>query len=324
MKAAPLIEELKKEPAFKYALVHTGQHYNFKMSEVFFKELKIPKPKYNLNVGSVSPAGQISRIMQRLERVLLKEKPGLVVVMGDINSTLAAALTAVKTGIPLAHIESGLRSFNKKMPEETNRIIVDHISDYLFVSEQDGIDNLIKEGISTKKIFYVGNIMIDTLLKSKPCKRKKGDYAVLTLHRQENVDNKKVFNQILKALGKIPIEIIWPVHPRIKNFKRTKNMKIVNPLGYLEFISLINNSCFVMTDSGGVQEETTFLNIPCLTLRTETERPVTVSKGTNIIAGIEEKEIIKQAKKILSGKVKKARPIKYWDGHAAKRIVKAL
>ena len=344
IKIRPLLKELKKSRKFKYALVHTGQHYDFRMSQIFFQELKIPKPRHNLNVGSDSPVSQLAKIIERLEKVILAEKPDLVAVVGDINSTLAGALTASKMEIPIVHIEAGLRSFNRKMPEEINRVIVDHLSDFLFVSDPAGIKNLIKEGVPKNKIFYAGNIMIDTLKNFqfsifnfqtyKKFGLEKKNYAVLTLHRSENVDNKEIFRKIINILEKIKIKIIWPLHPRDKKqiirfglldrIKKIKNLEILNPLGYLDFLSLINKALVVLTDSGGVQEETTFLNVPCLTLREETERPITVSQGTNIIVGTDEKKIIGQINKILKSNFKKTKPIRYWDGKTAKRILKVL
>jgi len=356
IKAAPLLKEFKKYRQFKPILVHTGQHYDYNMSGSFFKELDIPKPDYNLEVGSGTHAWQTAEIMKRLEKVILKERPKSVIVVGDVNSTLAGALTAAKLHIPVVHIEAGLRSFDMSMPEEINRVLTDRISDFLFVTEPSGIRNLVKEGISRKKIFYVGNIMIDTLKNQKPKIKNKRykpkifkqlnlkpkKYAVLTLHRPSNVDDRKILKNLLETFKIISqkIPIIFPIHPRtkkqIKKFKlkikiclptnRQGNckLKIVTPLGYIDMLSLMANSKFVLTDSGGIQEETTVLKIPCLTLRENTERPITVEIGTNTIVGRDRNEILKQVNKILSGKYKKGKIPKYWDGKTAERIVKFL
>ncbi|MBZ9572246.1 UDP-N-acetylglucosamine 2-epimerase (non-hydrolyzing) [Patescibacteria group bacterium] len=346
IKIAPLIEEFKKHRNIKTVLVHTGQHYDFEMSKVFFQELKIPKPNYNLGVGSGTHAYQIGEIMIRFEKVILKEKPDLVIVVGDVNSTLAGALTAVKLHIPVAHVEAGLRSFDLKMPEEVNRLLTDQISDYLFVTEPSAIKNLLREGLERKKIFFVGNIMIDTLLRYKNIflKRKtlqkfgfrRRQYALLTLHRPKNVDYKEVFRGILEALTEIQkrIKIIYPIHPRtkkrIKEFgfkdkiKRMKNLILVKPVGYLNMLNLMGNAKLVLTDSGGIQEETTVLSIPCLTIRKVTERPITCEIGTNKVIGLQKENIIKESLKILNGKTKKGKIPKYWDGKTAKRIVNII
>jgi len=338
VKIAPFIAELEKYKNFKSILVHTGQHYDFGMSESFFKDLSIPKPDYNLSVGSGSFAFQMSEIIKKMETVILKEKPDLIVVTGDVNSTLAGALIAKTSKILVAHIEAGLRSFDNRMIEEMNRILTDRISDFLFITEPSAKNNLLKEGIPNKKIFFVGDIMIDSLkgaeslIKSSNC----DDYVVLTLHRPENVDDKNLFKEILEAVTEIQkkIKIIWPIHPRtnsrIKEFgfeymvKNMKNIKLVSPLGYIDMLSLNKNAKFIMTDSGGIQEEATFFGVPCLTIRDNTERPVTVEVGTNIIAGTKKDRIIKEAYKILLGKIKKGKIPKYWDGKTAERIVKIL
>ncbi len=346
VKISPLLEEIKKKKKIESVLINTNQHYDCKLSDIFFSELRIPQPNYNLKVGSGSHAWQTAKIIERMEPILKKESPDLVIVVGDVNSTLAGALTAAKLKIPIAHVESGLRSFDKDMPEEINRLLTDHLSSYLFVSEPSGVKNLIKEGISRKKIFLVGNIMIDTLLKQKEKALKipilkriavqKYNYAVLTLHRPENIDNKIFFKRLLKVIDVIceKIEVIWPVHPRgkkrlrefsfLKQLKRIKNLKMIPPLGYLEIVSLMAQSKFVLTDSGGIQEETTVLNIPCLTLRENTERPITVNKGTNIVVGRNPKKIIREVTRILNGNIKKGKIPRYWDGKTASRIVNIL
>lgn len=354
MKISPLLGEFEKNSKFRPILVHTGQHYDYEMSESFFKNLNIPKPNYNLEVGSGPHGWQTGKIMIEFEKVCLKEKPCLVIVVGDVNSTLAGALTAIKLHIPVAHIEAGLRSFDRTMPEEINRLLTDQIADYLFVSDPAGIKNLIQEGIPRQKIFYVGNIMIDTLLrhkseirnpksetnlKSQILKRlniKKNQYAVLTLHRPSNVDDKKTLKNLFQTFEIVQnkIKIIYPIHPRtqkkIKEFgfekwvQGSKNLILIQPVGYLDMLNLMINSKFVLTDSGGIAEESTVLNIPCLTLRKNTERPITVKIGTNIIVGTNKNKILKEVNKILSNQGKKGKCPKYWDGKTCQRIVKIL
>ncbi len=346
MKIAPIIDEMKKRSKLTPILVHTGQHYDKEMSKLFFDDLKLPPPDIYLGVGSASHAVQTAKIMVKFEKVLLKEKPDLVVVVGDVNSTIACTLTAVKFFIPVAHIEAGLRSFDRTMPEEINRILTDSISDYLFTTCHDANKNLLKEGISKDKIHFVGNVMIDTLLKHikkashsgilKKLNLQPKDYAALTLHRPSNVDDKKVFVRILDAFGEIQkkIKIVFPIHPRTKKrieefglnnkIRKMKNFKIVDALGYLDFLKLMSESKFVLTDSGGIQEETTILKIPCITLRETTERPITVTEGTNIIVGSNKEKIIKESLKIIKGKEKKGKIPKFWDGKAAERIANIL
>lgn len=356
MKMAPVHKELLKfKSKIQHKIIHTGQHYDKKMSDVFFKELELPKPNIYLGVGSDSHAKQTAMIMTKLEDVLLKEKPDLVLVYGDVNSTIAAGLVCAKiykqdcSPIPLVHIESGLRSNDRNMPEEINRILTDNIADYLFVTEKSGYENLIKNGFDRKKIFFSGNTMIDSLInylkkagKSKIlnelCVSKKS-YALVTLHRPSNVDNKISLQKILRILKSIndinnSTDIVFPIHPRTvkmidkfklrKEFDVIKNLIITEPLGYLDFLELIKNSKFILTDSGGIQEETTFLKIPCLTLRENTERPVTLSEGTNILCGLNEDKIYNEITKIESGKIKKGKIPKFWDGKAAYRIVHTL
>jgi len=361
IKIAPLLREFKEYSNLKPILVHTGQHYDKGMSQSFFQDLKIPKPDYNLEVGSGSHGQQTGRIIMEFEKVCLKEKPNLVMVVGDVNSTLAGALVAAKLCIPLAHIEAGLRSYDRRMPEEINRLLTDQISDWLFVTEPSAIKNLTNEGIPRRKIFYVGNIMIDSLLKYKSqisnpksqtnskskilnrLKLEKKNYAVLTLHRPENVDDKKTLQNLFETFKTISqkISIIFPAHPRtIKQIKKfglgirnclpsvalakEGKLKIVASLGYLNMLLLMVNSKLILTDSGGIQEEATALGIPCLTLRQNTERPITVSVGTNIIVGNNKKKTLKEIDKIMLGQGRKGKIPKYWDGHTAKRIVKIL
>ena len=347
MKIAPIIEEIKKHEDMEYILVHTGQHYNKEMSAVFFDDLKLPRPDVYLGVGSGSHAEQTARIMLAFEKVLVQEKPDLVIVVGDVNSTIACSLVAVKLQIKVAHIEAGLRSFNWEMPEEINRVLTDRIADFLFTTERDANNNLEKEGIPKEKIFFVGNVMIDTLMKNKKKAEEKSTilkklglekdkYAAMTLHRAEIVDKKEALANILSAIDRIQenTKLVYPIHPRtnkrIKEFgfekilDKMKNLMVIYPLGYLDFLKLMSDSKFVLTDSGGVQEETTVLRIPCLTLRNETERPVTVEQGTNIIVGTDKERIIEESMKILQGKRKSGEIPELWDGGAAERIVDIL
>ena len=327
-------------------VLHTGQHYDKVMSKEIFEDLSLSKPDIYLNVGSGSHAKQTAKIMDRTDDVISKEKPDLVLVVGDVNSTLACSLVAAKLKIPIAHVEAGLRSFNWEMPEEINRVLTDHISNFLFTTEKSANNNLIKEGFSKNKIFFVGNVMIDTLKnhlrKTKQSKildklkLKKKSYALLTLHRPEVVDKKEKLHQvlgILKSIGqKIPI--IFLVHPRTKKkikefklnneFNKISNLIINEAVGYLDFLSLESNARFILTDSGGVQEEATILRVPCLTFRKETERPVTVEIGSSIVTGLDKKKILKQVNLILKNRFKNSKTPPFWDGKAAKRIVKII
>ncbi len=354
MKIAPLIRAFRKYPQVNHFLVHTGQHYDSNMSDVFFRELDIPCPEINLEVKSGSHAIQTARIMEGLEPILLHEKPDLVIVVGDVNSTMAAAIVAKKLCIPVAHVEAGLRSFDSRMPEEINRKLTDAISDFLFTPSPDADENLLKEGVNKKNIFQVGNCMIDTLFfELKKLEKKKqpidfseplslegrghgeGDphrYAVLTLHRPSNVDNPKVFKNLLETFGKISkkIPIQFPIHPRtmerMKHFglSTAKDITLLDPLSYVDFLKLYKNAAFVITDSGGIQEETTVLQIPCITLRENTERPITVTHGTNHLVGINQKKILKTVDTILKNKTRKTTKICHWDGKTAERIAKIL
>jgi len=357
MKIAPLIRVIDKyneglptnnSRLIDYLLVHTGQHYDYEMSQVFFQDLELPKPDIYLGVGSGTHAEQTGRVMIEFEKVLLKEKPDPVIVVGDVNSTLAAALAAVKLHISVAHVEAGLRSFDRTMPEEINRLLTDAISDYLFTPSPDADENLRREGIPEQKIFFVGNIMVDSLLNNKP-KAEKSDilerlglatshqspvkpYALLTLHRPSNVDDKQSLTRIIAALEQITerIPVVFPAHPRTQkklkefNLHLKSNVLIIPPLGYLDFLNLEMNSRFVMTDSGGMQEETTVLNIPCLTLRDTTERPITITQGTNILVWNDTSRIVEEAFNILDGRAKKGRCPELWDGKAAERIVMVI
>jgi UDP-N-acetylglucosamine 2-epimerase (non-hydrolysing) len=331
----------------KTLLVHTGQHYDAKMSCLFFEELNIPRPDINLEVGSGSHAVQTAEIMKRFEPVVLSFKPDYVLVVGDVNSTIACGLVAVKLGVKLIHVEAGLRSFDRTMPEEINRIVTDSISDLLFVTEQSGIDNLTNEGINSDKIHLVGNVMIDTLLANREksqgsailgqLRLVKKKYAVVTLHRPSNVDNPGSFEKILAAFESMQkeIKLVFPVHPRTRNnlegtylhdyVKRMQNLILLEPVGYLDFLKLMSHAALVITDSGGIQEETTILGIPCMTLRDNTERPVTIEEGTNQLVKSETENIISAYRELkakdfnVSGCVPR-----YWDGKAAERIVEII
>jgi len=346
MKIAPLMKEMKKFPEIHPLLVHTGQHYDEKMSKLFFEDLQIPKPDIDLEVGSASHAVQTARIMIAFEQVLLKEQPDLVVVVGDVNSTIGCALPAVKLHIPVAHVEAGLRSFDRTMPEEINRVLTDAISEYLFVTEPSGKENFLNEGISKEKIYFVGNVMIDTLLANKAKADKSfiletlalrpREYAMLTLHRPSNVDVRETFLRILDALKEIQMHlpIIFPIHPRTQKriaefgltprIRTMENFHLIEPLGYLDFLKLMAESQLMLTDSGGIQEETTILNVPCITLRETTERPVTVEQGTNVVVGTNPERIIKESLNVLNGKAFSTKMPDLWDGKASERIVKIL
>ena len=353
MKIAPLMRAISKHNAssrgtpIKPVLIHTGQHYDYEMSQVFFQNLELTQPDIHLDIGSGTHAEQTGKVMIGFEEVLLREKPDLVVVVGDVNSTLAAALAAVKLHIPVAHIEAGLRSYDRTMPEEINRLLTDAISDYLFTPSPDANENLEREGIPPKKIFLVGDVMVDSLLHCKPIAEQsqilgqlglsENNYALLTLHRPSNVDNRESLSKIMEALGEISrrIPIVFPAHPRtqkrLKEFDLLNHLPIANnqlcitePLGYIDFLKLEMNTRFVMTDSGGIQEETTVLDIPCLTLRNTTERPITIIQGTNILVGNDTQRIIEEAFRIIDGNGKRGSCPELWDGKAAERIVNIL
>lgn len=347
MKIAPLIRVFKENGNFHTLLVHTGQHYDAKMSKLFFDELHIPKPDINLEVGSGSHAVQTAEVMKRFEPVVLDFKPDYVLVVGDVNGTIACGLVAVKLGVKLIHVEAGLRSFDRTMPEEINRILTDSISDLLFVTEQSGVDNLKNEGVNSDKIHLVGNVMIDTLLSNKE-KAEKSDilekmglkkkgFAVITLHRPSNVDDMANLEKIICAFEVIEkdLKLIFPIHPRTRKniagidlqarVEAMKNLILLEPVGYLDFLCLTSNAALVMTDSGGIQEETTILQIPCMTLRENTERPVTITKGTNRLVHIDTQDILKHYNEIKAGNFEaKGRIPKFWDGKAAERIVNIL
>lgn len=355
MKIAPIIWEMTKYPHdFEPVLVHTGQHYDANMSEVFFDELELPRPDVNLEVGSGSHSWQTAQVMLRFEPIVLSCKPDWVIVVGDVNSTLACALVCSKLGIQAAHVEAGLRSFDRTMPEEINRLLTDAIADLLFVTEESGRENLRREGIPPDKIQFVGNVMIDALKMLRP--RWEGSsifrrlgldpdhpFAVLTLHRPSNVDDPRVLMDLLKALHELShhLPIIFPAHPRVKpnvlplgnlvwprldlgESVPTKGLAGLDPLGYLDFIALMSRARLVLTDSGGIQEETTILGVPCLTLRQTTERPVTVTHGTNRVIGTDPARILHESLCVLAQPPRAIGSPPLWDGRAAARIVKIL
>lgn len=325
-------------------LVHTGQHYDENMSRVFFDELGLPKPDVNLNVGSGSHAQQTARIMQAFEAVLLQHQPDIVLVAGDVNSTIACALDAVKLGIPVAHLEAGLRSFDRSMPEEINRLLTDSISSYLLTPSIDGDQNLGREGVAAEKIFRVGNAMIDSLTTHLPRARAlelpqkmgvaPGGYALLTLHRPANVDEEAILRPLLRVMFRLSerLPVLFPLHPRTKKQAEKfgllaaveEHLQVLEPLGYLEFLALQADAKFVLTDSGGIQEETTCLGVPCLTLRNNTERPVTVEQGTNTLVGVVPDVVQAAIDDIFASGGKRGRVPELWDGQTAARVVQAL
>jgi len=345
IKVASILKACRKAPEIESMLVHTGQHYTENMSKTFFEELDILAPDINLGVGPGSHAQQTAKIMKHFEPVVLEHAPDAVLVVGDVNSTVACALVAAKLGVKTIHVEAGLRSFDRTMPEEINRILTDAISDILFVTEPSGLTNLECEGIDGTKVHFVGNVMIDTLefYREKASSSRilndlnlqAKEYAVVTLHRPSNVDQHKALKRILDGLAEIQkeIKLVFPAHPRtLKNLissglmqrpKDLPNMLIIEPLGYLDFLKLMSESKLVITDSGGIQEETTILGIPCLTLRENTERPVTISEGTNRLVGTDTQRIIAGYKESLNTPTKKVRP-RLWDGKAAERIVQVI
>ena len=337
MKAAPVLHALGRRPAIKQTLVHTGQHYDVDMSDVFFSQLEMPSPDVNLGVGSGSHAQQTAEIMSRFEPVVLERKPDVVLVYGDVNSTVAAALVSAKLGIRVGHVEAGLRSFDWTMPEEINRVVTDRLADLLFTPSEDGDVNLAHEGVPGKKIFRVGNVMIDSLVRLLPAAMrcpKNGfpeRYALVTLHRPSNVDDSKTLRNILESLLEIneDLSVVFPVHPRtrqrIEEFGlNAEKLHLSGPLPYVEFLAMQQRAAVVITDSGGIQEETTYLGVPCLTLRDNTERPVTVTLGTNVIVGQERDKLSSELSKIVAGKAKKGTIPPLWDGHAAERIADVL
>jgi len=351
IKIAPIIRAIDKYnnsaggKALKSVLVHSGQHYDYEMSKVFFEDLDLPEPDIHLGVGSGTHAEQTARVMTKFEEVLFREKPDLVIVVGDVNSTLAGAITAAKMHIPIGHVEAGLRSRGQNTPEEINRLLTDTISDYLFTPLASADENLIREGIPENKIFLVGNVMVDSLFyhrqraeQSRVLSKlglRQGDYAILTLHRPANVDNRERLKRISEAIREVSrrIPIVFPAHPRTKrNIEKfglnalieDEHIQIIKPLGYLDFLKLMMNARFVMTDSGGIEPETTVLGIPCLTMLDSTAWVETVNQGTNTLVGDENQKITTEAFKILDGQEKKGSVPELWDGKTAERIVNIL
>lgn len=345
MKIAPLMEAYAAAPEIEPVLVHTGQHYDRNMSDLFFRELGIPEPDLNLGVGSGSHAEQTAEIMKAFEPVVIEERPDWVLVVGDVNSTIACGLVAVKLGVRLAHVEAGLRSFDRGMPEEINRILTDSISDLLFCTEQSGVENLRREGVASEKVHLVGNVMIDTVLRHRARAEAStlleelglaaGGYAVLTLHRPANVDDPAVLSQLLDAIEVVQrdLVVVFPAHPRTRaqlegdlaaRVASLDGLRILEPVGYLDFLKLMSSARLVLTDSGGIQEETTILQVPCITLRESTERPITVDVGSNQVVGRDPQRILAAYRGVLSGEDEGGGIPPLWDGRSAARIVEIL
>lgn len=344
VKIAPIMAELGEFPFISTTLVHTGQHYDARMSDSFFNNLEIPRPDTNLKVQSAGAIGQIAEIMSRMEPVLERVRPDMVIVVGDVNSTVAAAIAAVKAGCRVAHVEAGLRSFDRSMPEEINRILTDSICDLLFTTEPSAEENLLREGVPPARIHFVGNVMIDTLFRYRNRARQSGvlagldlaprEYVVLTLHRPGNVDDEGTLGMLLSAIARIQAEIpvVFPVHPRTRRHLEAlagvlppmPGLRLADPMPYLDFVQLMAEARCVLTDSGGIQEETTALRVPCLTLRLNTERPITVSRGTNRIVGIDPGAIYESWREVAEGRWKAGELPDLWDGKAAGRIVRVL
>jgi UDP-N-acetylglucosamine 2-epimerase (non-hydrolysing) len=344
MKVGPLLAELRRHSRrFAVQLIHTGQHYDPEMSDIFFAELDLPRPDRSLGVGSGTHAEQTAKVMIAFEKACVEDRPDLVVVVGDVNSTLACAITAKKLCIPVAHVEAGLRSRDWSMPEEVNRIVTDAVSDYLFTPSRDADRNLLQEGIEPKRIFFVGNVMIDCLLKLLPKAADRntpasfgvdaGKYAVLTLHRPSNVDDPDVFRGIVEVLAELSrtLPVVWPIHPRarknleafglLEKIAGSANVKLTGPVGYLDMLALNRQAKLIITDSGGLQEEATILRVPCVTLRHNTERPITIEAGCNQLAGNEPACIRAAISTVLDGPRREIHPPELWDGHSAERIV---
>ncbi len=337
MKAAPVLHALHTRPGMRQTLVHTGQHYDKNLSDVFFSQLEIPQPDVNLGVGSGTHARQTADIMNGFEPVLIERKPDLVLVYGDVNSTVAATLVCAKLLVPVAHVEAGHRSFDRTMPEEVNRIVTDRLADLLFTPSEDGDENLLREGVSPEKIHRVGNVMIDSLVRLLPAATRSSTnglperFALVTLHRPSNVDDAETLKSILQSLlaASDQLDIVFPVHPRtrtrIAQFGLTiDKLHLLDPVPYIEFLALQRRATAVITDSGGIQEETTYLQVPCLTLRSNTERPITVTMGTNTLVGQDSRKLAVELSAILDGKAKRGSIPPLWDGHAGERIADVL
>jgi UDP-N-acetylglucosamine 2-epimerase (non-hydrolysing) len=361
MKVAPLHRAIQKLAGWTSMIVHTGQHFDAKMSDVFFTQLELPKPDFFLGIGGGSHTEVTAKIMVAFEKIVEAEKPDLIIVVGDVTSTLACTLVAIKMGIKVAHVEAGLRSFDRTMPEELNRILTDSVADYLFVTEESGMQHLKNEGVADERVFFAGNVMIDSLVRyqekaktttilkdlglstddsrlaTSDSRLATDDYIVMTMHRPANVDTEKGLHSILELieLSSKDTKIIFPIHPRTRahmekfgladRLDQAKNLIMTEPLGYLEFIELMSNATAILTDSGGIQEETTYLGVPCLTFRDSTERPITVTLGTNqLLSDLDPKKTYTALKEILAGKVKKGSIPPLWDGKAAERIAAKL
>jgi UDP-N-acetylglucosamine 2-epimerase (non-hydrolysing) len=337
MKLAPVLRALSTRNNVRQTIVHTGQHYDANMSDVFFQQLGVPAPDVNLAVGSGSHAQQTAGIMTRFEAAVLDRKPGMVLVYGDVNSAVAAALVCAKLQIKVGHVEAGLRSFDRTMPEEINRLVTDQLADVLFTPSEDGDLNLAREGIAKEKIHLVGNVMIDSLVRLLPEALKHGrngfpeSYALVTLHRPSNVDDGGTLSEILQSLLEVSknLAVLFPAHPRTRQRLEAfgmdaRQLRVLDPVPYVEFINLQRNATVVITDSGGIQEETTYLGVPCLTLRDNTERPVTVSQGTNILVGKDPEKLRIELESILQGNAKRGTIPPLWDGYAAERIARVL
>ncbi|WP_395617065.1 non-hydrolyzing UDP-N-acetylglucosamine 2-epimerase [Aquirufa sp.] len=347
MKVAPLHRAIQKLAGWTSKIVHTGQHFDAKMSDVFFTQLELPEPDFFLGIGGGSHTEVTAKIMVAFEKIVEAEKPDLIIVVGDVTSTLACALVAIKMGIKVAHVEAGLRSFDRTMPEELNRILTDSVADYLFVTEESGMQHLKNEGVADERVFFAGNVMIDSLVRYQEKAKtttiledlglSTSDYIVMTMHRPANVDTKEGLESILELieLSSQDTKIIFPIHPRTrahmekfglaKRLDQAKNLIMTEPLGYLEFIQLMSNATAILTDSGGIQEETTYLGVPCLTFRDSTERPITVTLGTNqLLSDLDPKKTYAALVEILAGNVKKGSIPPLWDGKAAERIATQL
>jgi UDP-N-acetylglucosamine 2-epimerase (non-hydrolysing) len=337
MKVAPVLNAFKGREKVVQTLVHTGQHYDVNMSDVFFQQLGIPEPDVNLAVGPDTHARQTAEIMVRLEPVVLERQPDIVLVYGDVNSTMATALVCAKLGVRVGHVEAGLRSFDRTMPEEINRLVTDQLADVLFTPSEDGDENLLREGIPAGRIFRVGNVMIDSLVRLLPeAKKRKIDdlperYALVTLHRPANVDDSATLKGILESLLEVnrDLTVVFPTHPRtrkrIEDFcLNASQLRLLAPYPYVDFLGLQSRATVVITDSGGLQEETTYLGVPCLTMRENTERPITVSMGTNVLVGRDRDKLRTELSKVLAGKAKKGAIPPLWDGHAGDRIADVL
>ncbi len=340
MKMAALLDAAAARPAIRIRLVHTGQHYSPEMSGQLFADLEMPEPAVNLGLGGGTQTRQTAEIMIALEAEFTTHRPDCVVVVGDVNSTMAAALVAAKLGVPIAHVEAGLRSFDRSMPEEINRLVTDTLSDFLFASEPSGVENLRREGVPESKIFFCGNVMIDTLLRFQPKARArpilsqlglgKNQYAVVTLHRPSNVDDPARLLPLMRMLEEVAAElpVVLPVHPRtrqkLEGYTPPPGLRLLNPLGYLDFLCLTMHARLVITDSGGIQEETTVLGVPCLTLRDNTERPCTIEVGANRLAGSNPEVALAAIREVLAGGPRSWRVPGLWDGRAAGRILDVL